>query len=102
MDPRASRARPRIGDYARRGAAMPMETRARIRMDCCYVVRTLMEAVDKLFAFAGASALSLRGSLQRDFRDLHATNLHGLMQLEASAEIYGRALLGKEPNTPII
>jgi len=91
-----------IDDFARRGAAMPMEMRARIRMDCCYVVRTLMEAVDKLFAFAGASALSLRGSLQRDFRDLHATNLHGLMQMEASAEIYGRVLLGKEPNTPII
>ena len=46
--------------------------------------------------------LRTKGSLQRDFRDLHATTLHGLLQMEASAEIYGRVLLGREPNTPIV
>ena len=91
-----------IDDYARRGEKMPMQLRARIRMDCSYAVRVLMEAVDKLFINSGASGLSLRGAMQRLARDLHAVNMHGLLLFDTSAEIYGRVLLGKGSNTPIV
>lgn len=91
-----------IDDHARRGERMPMEIRARIRMDCSYAVRILLEAVDKLFLNGGASGLSLKGSLQRAARDLHAINMHALLLFDTSAEIYGRVLLGKGPNSPIV
>jgi 3-hydroxy-9,10-secoandrosta-1,3,5(10)-triene-9,17-dione monooxygenase len=91
-----------IDDYARRGERMPMELRARIRMDCSYAVRVLLEAVDKLFVNGGASGLSLKGSLQRSARDLHAINMHALLLFDTSAEIYGRVLLGKGSNSPIV
>jgi len=91
-----------IDDYARRGERMPMELRARIRMDCSYAVRLLLEAVDKLFVNGGASGLSLKGLMQRAARDLQAINMHALLLFDTSAEIYGRVLLGKGSNSPIV
>jgi 3-hydroxy-9,10-secoandrosta-1,3,5(10)-triene-9,17-dione monooxygenase len=91
-----------IDEWARRGEKMPMELRGRIRMDCGYAVRLLSEAVDKLFINAGASGLSLKGALQRAARDLKAINMHGLLLMETGAELYGRILLGKGSNSPII
>lgn len=88
--------------FARAGERMPMEMRGRIRMDCAQSVRFCMEAVDKLFHTAGASGLSLKSSLQRAWRNLHAINMHGLLAYDTSAEVYGRVLLGLEPNTPTI
>ena len=91
-----------IDRYARQNEAMPMEMRGRIRMDCCLSVKMLLDAVDKLYHYAGAGALSLKNTLQRASRDLHATNMHALLMYDASAEIYGRILLGKGSNSPII
>ncbi len=91
-----------IDRHARAGERMPMLTRGRIRMDCAQGVRFLMDGVDKLFHTGGATGLSMRNALQRAWRNLHATNMHGLLAMEPSAEIYGRLLLGKEPNTPIV
>jgi len=91
-----------IDRYAQAGDRMPMEMRGRIRMDCAQAVRFCMEAVDTLFHTAGASGLSLKSAIQRNWRNLHAINMHGLMAYDTSAETYGRALLGLEPNTDII
>ena len=91
-----------IDAYARANADMPLEMRARIRMDCAFAVRLLMEAVDRLMLQGGASALSLKGGLQRAARDLRATNMHGLLLFETNAEIYGRVLFGKDPGTPLV
>jgi hypothetical protein len=91
-----------IDRFAQAGERMPMVMRGRIRMDCAEGVRYLMEGVDKLFHTAGAAGLSLRSAMQRAWRNLHATHMHGLLAHAPSAEIYGRLLLGKEPNTPIV
>lgn len=91
-----------IDDYARRGESMPLPLRGRIRMECAHSVRMLMEAVDKLFIGSGATGLSLKGPLQRVNRDLRAANMHGFLLLDSCAELYGRILLGKEPNSPIV
>ena len=91
-----------IDHYARLNEAMPMEMRGRIRLDCCLSVKMLLEAVDKLYHYAGAAALSVKSTLQRASRDLHATNMHALLMYDASAEIYGRILLGKGSNSPVI
>lgn len=91
-----------IDRYAKAGERMPMEMRGRIRMDCAQAVRFCMEAMDKMFHTAGASGLSLKSSLQRAWRNVHAINMHGLLAFDTSAELYGRVLLGLEPNTDII
>jgi 3-hydroxy-9,10-secoandrosta-1,3,5(10)-triene-9,17-dione monooxygenase len=91
-----------IDAYAGRNEAMPIALRARIRGDCSYAVRLCLEAAEALMLNAGASSLALRSPLQRAARDLRATNMHGLLLLDAAAELYGRVLLGLEPNTPII
>jgi len=91
-----------IDDYARRNAAMPLELRGRIRVDCSLAVRFCLEATELLYMNGGASSLALSSSLQRAARDLRATNMHGLLLLEPAAELYGRVLFGLEPNTPII
>ncbi len=91
-----------IDRYAKAHERMPMAMRGRIRMDCAQAVRLCMEAMDRLFHTAGASGLSLKSGLQRGWRNLHAINMHGLLAFDTSAEIYGRLLLGLEPNTDIV
>ena len=91
-----------IDSYARSGTPMSMEMRARIRMDCSQGVRFALEGAEKLFLMAGGSSLALKSPLQLAWRDLHAINMHGLLLAEASAELYGRVLLGLEPNTDIV
>ena len=91
-----------IDRLARAKEAMSIEMRGRMRMDCSQGVRFALEAADKLFISSGGSGLSLRNVLQQVSRDLHAINMHGLLLHEASAEVYGRVLLGLEPNTIII
>lgn len=91
-----------IDRYARNGERMPLLIRGRQRMDFAQGIRFLMDGVDMLFHGGGATGLSLRNLLQRAWRNLHATHMHGLLAMEPSAEIYGRILLGKEPNTPIV
>ena len=87
---------------AQAGEQMSMEMRGRIRMDCAHGVRLILEGANELFITGGAAGLSLRNPMQQISRDLHATNMHGLLLLEPSAEVYGRVLLGLEPNTIII
>jgi 3-hydroxy-9,10-secoandrosta-1,3,5(10)-triene-9,17-dione monooxygenase len=90
-----------IDEFAGSGLKMPAELRGRIRMDCSLAVRFCLDAVERLYMNAGASGLALTSPLQRAARDLRATNMHGLLLLETSAEIYGRILFGLESNSPI-
>ncbi len=87
---------------AQAGETMPLEMRGRIRMDCAYGVRQILDGSNELFISGGAAGLSLNNPMQQISRDLHATNMHGLLLLEPSAEIYGRIMLGLEPNTIIV
>jgi 3-hydroxy-9,10-secoandrosta-1,3,5(10)-triene-9,17-dione monooxygenase len=91
-----------IDEIAQSGEKMSIEMRGRMRMDCSQGVRFMLEAVDKLFISSGGAGLSLRSPMQQIDRDLHAINMHGLLFHDASAELYGRVLLGLEPNTIII
>jgi 3-hydroxy-9,10-secoandrosta-1,3,5(10)-triene-9,17-dione monooxygenase len=91
-----------IDSHAARGVKMPMESRARIRMDIAYGVRMCRDAVEKLYTVGGAAGLSLKSPIQRAARNLQAINMHGLLLYETGAEIYGRVLLGLDPGTPIL
>ena len=91
-----------IDAYAKRGEKMPMDVRGRIRMDICLVPRLCREAVQDLLTIGGAAGLSLKSPIQRAFRNLQATCMHGFLLYDAGAEIYGKILLGQDPGTPII
>jgi 3-hydroxy-9,10-secoandrosta-1,3,5(10)-triene-9,17-dione monooxygenase len=84
------------------GTELPLLTRARMRVDCAVGVRRCLEAVEILYSASGGTGVRSSSPLGRALADLKAINSHGLMQLEMNQEMYGRLLMGLEPNTPLI
>jgi 3-hydroxy-9,10-secoandrosta-1,3,5(10)-triene-9,17-dione monooxygenase len=91
-----------IDAAGRAGVELALVTRARMRVDCAVAVRRCLEAVEILFTLSGATGVRTSGPLPRALADLKAVNNHGLLQLEMNLEMYGRLLMGLEPNTPLI
>ncbi|HVO16144.1 MAG TPA: acyl-CoA dehydrogenase family protein [Alphaproteobacteria bacterium] len=91
-----------IQEPAERGEMMEFAKRARVRMDCAHAVRQCLEAIEILYLASGGSGISESSPLQRAWRDVHAVNMHGLMNLPMNQEMYGRVVLGLKPNTPLI
>jgi 3-hydroxy-9,10-secoandrosta-1,3,5(10)-triene-9,17-dione monooxygenase len=91
-----------IDAAGRANVPLDLNTRARMRLDCATGVRRLLEAVEILFHASGASGIRLSSPLTRAVADLRAINQHGLLNLEMNQELYGRIVLGLEPNTPLI
>ncbi len=91
-----------IDAAARAGEELPFLTRARMRLSCAEGVRRCLEGVEILFKASGASGIRTASPLTRAVADLRAINQHGLLNLEMNQELYGRVLLGLEPNSPLI
>ena len=91
-----------IDNAAKAGIMLAFETRARIRLSCATGVRRCLEGVEVLFKASGASGIRTASPLTRAVADLRAVNQHGLLNLEMNQELYGRVLLGLEPNSPLI
>jgi 3-hydroxy-9,10-secoandrosta-1,3,5(10)-triene-9,17-dione monooxygenase len=91
-----------ISELAESGEEMSMEMRARIRMDSSFAARLCLEGVEKVYLAGGGSAIQEKNPLQLASRDLHAINMHGLLNRESNLEIYGRVLLGLKPSSPVI
>jgi 3-hydroxy-9,10-secoandrosta-1,3,5(10)-triene-9,17-dione monooxygenase len=87
---------------AERGEMMEFTKRARVRMDCAWAARQCLEAVETLYLASGGSGIADSSALGRAWRDLHAVNMHGLLNLQTNLEMYGRIVLGLKPNTPLI
>jgi len=78
-------------------------SRARIRTDSALVAKNCREAVDLLVSAHGTSSLADSNRLQRLWRDIHVASHHAITEWQVNLEIYGKALLGVEPNiTPLI
>jgi 3-hydroxy-9,10-secoandrosta-1,3,5(10)-triene-9,17-dione monooxygenase len=91
-----------IQDAAERGEMMELARRARVRMDCAWAVRQCLDATELLYLASGGSGIAEGSALGRAARDLHAVNMHGLLNLQTNLEMYGRIVLGLKPNTPLI
>lgn len=76
--------------------------RAEMRNDCATAVRRLLEGVEILFRESGATGVRTSSPINRALADVQTINNHGLMKLETNQEMFGRLLLGLEPNTPLI
>jgi 3-hydroxy-9,10-secoandrosta-1,3,5(10)-triene-9,17-dione monooxygenase len=96
------RAADEIDAAAKNGTDLAIETRARIRLSCAMGVRRCLEGVEVLFKASGASGIRQSSPLNRALADLRAANQHGLLNLEMNQELYGRVVLGLDPNTPLI
>jgi 3-hydroxy-9,10-secoandrosta-1,3,5(10)-triene-9,17-dione monooxygenase len=91
-----------IETAAKSGKEMEFIKRARVRMDCAHAVRQCLEAVETLYLASGGSGIAESNPTQRAWRDVHAINMHGALNLQTNQEMYGRVLLDLPPNTPLI
>jgi 3-hydroxy-9,10-secoandrosta-1,3,5(10)-triene-9,17-dione monooxygenase len=91
-----------LDSAAQANVEVPFLRRAEMRNDCGTAVRRLLEGVEILFRESGATGVRTSSPMNRALADLQAINNHGLMKLETNQEMYGRLLLGLEPNTPLI
>jgi 3-hydroxy-9,10-secoandrosta-1,3,5(10)-triene-9,17-dione monooxygenase len=87
---------------AESGEMMAFKKRARVRADCAWAVRQCLEAVEIMYLASGGSGIAESSALGRAWRDLHAVNMHGLLNLQTNMELYGRVVLDLKPNTPLI
>jgi len=77
--------------------------RARVRADSALVAKYCREAVEILASAHGTSSMSDANKLQRLWRDVHVASRHAITEWQVNLEIYGKAMLGVEPNiTPLI
>jgi 3-hydroxy-9,10-secoandrosta-1,3,5(10)-triene-9,17-dione monooxygenase len=80
----------------------PLEVRARLRMQCSWALTLCTEAVQSLAEAAGAQAHQQREPIQRRLRDLRMMRCHVIFEPDSTAEIYGRTLLGLDPETLLL
>lgn len=83
-----------IDEHARADRPMAIEDRARIRMECAQGVRCCLEAAELLYLATGGRGLQTTNRLAGLLADLQAINMHALLNLDTSHELYGRVLLG--------
>lgn len=88
-------------DRVTAGTAPSPQDRARLRIAATNAVRSSVEAVDRVYTAGGGSALYNRSSLQRSFRDVHAITQH-TMVAPHGYELFGKILLGVEPDHPLL
>ena len=99
----AFRAADDLDQAAASGAHPGLIARARIRADAALVAKYCREAVDLLVSAHGTSSLADSSRLQRHWRDIHVASHHAITEWQVNLEIYGKSLLGVEPNiTPLI
>jgi hypothetical protein len=79
-----------------------LEERATVRGHAAYAVELAKEATTALYEASGATAIQRAVPIQRFHRDLQGLALHGMILLQPSLEVYGRVLLGLDPDTPLL
>jgi 3-hydroxy-9,10-secoandrosta-1,3,5(10)-triene-9,17-dione monooxygenase len=72
--------------------------RARVRMDTSLAAKYCRDAVELLVQAHGTSSLADSNPMQRLWRDVHTASHHAITEWQVNLEVYGKALLGIEPN----
>ncbi len=94
----AQRAARDLDATAAAGEYPDLLARARVRMDSAQVARLCREAVELLASAHGTSSLADSNRLQRIWRDVNVASRHAITGWTVNLEVYGKALLGIEPN----
>jgi 3-hydroxy-9,10-secoandrosta-1,3,5(10)-triene-9,17-dione monooxygenase len=99
----ALRAADDLDGYAAARRHPDLRARARIRADTALVAKCCREAVEILVSAHGTSSMADSNRMQRLWRDVHVASRHAITEWQVNLEVYGKALLGIEPNiTPLI
>ena len=99
----AFRAADDLDRAAESGRHPDLVPRARVRLDTALAAKYSREAVDLLADAHGTSSLADVNQMQRLWRDVHVASRHAITSWTVNLEIYGKALLGIEPNiSPLI
>ena len=69
------------------------------RTNQAYATKMCIQAVDRLFESSGANAWFNSNEAQRLFRDSHMTAAHAYTDYDVCAQIYGRHLIGLDPDS---
>jgi len=75
--------------------------RVKARAHVSHATGLARQAVDRLFSASGATAIQPHVPIQRFQRDIQALANHAIMSPSTTTELYGRLLVGLEPNTTI-
>jgi alkylation response protein AidB-like acyl-CoA dehydrogenase len=94
----AFRAADDLDRAAGEGRHPDLKARARVRMDTALAAKYCREAVELLVQAHGTSSLADSNRLQRLWRDVHVASHHAITEWQVNLEVYGKALLGVEPN----
>lgn len=94
----AFRAADDIDAYAARGEHPDVLARARMRLDAAECADLCRTGVEQLLSIAGTSSFAESSPLQRIWRDVTVGSRHAIINRPANLEVYGKALLGIEPN----
>ena len=84
------------------GRTASMAERVRARAWLGQVTAHSRACVNQLFEASGASQVLLGADLQRYFRDVNVLHQHAALQPNSANELYGRLLVGLEPNTELV
>jgi alkylation response protein AidB-like acyl-CoA dehydrogenase len=84
------------------GSPMSLADRVRARAHIGFSISLARDAVEILFRGSGASAIQTTVPIQRYHRDIQALANHAVMSPSTNVELYGRALVGLEPNSPLV
>jgi alkylation response protein AidB-like acyl-CoA dehydrogenase len=95
----ALRAADTVDDAAAEGRPLTIEERAAVRGHVGRTTELCKEAVDLLVGSSGASSILSSVPIQRYGRDMQALYTHALLHPPTNQELYGRVLLGLEPNS---
>ena len=94
----AFRAADDLDDAAAAGRHPTLVERARVRMDTALAAKYCREAVELLVQAHGTSSLADVNRMQRLWRDVHVASHHAITEWQVNLEVYGKTLLGIEPN----
>jgi alkylation response protein AidB-like acyl-CoA dehydrogenase len=95
----ALRAADIVDDAAAGGRQLTTEERAAVRGHAGRTTELCKETVDLLVGSSGASSILRSVPIQRYGRDMQALFTHALLHPPTNQELYGRVLLGLEPNS---
>lgn len=87
---------------AEAGVVPDQALRLRQKRNCAYSMTLATDAVDTLYALAGANGLYSRGPIERIYRDQHAAAAHINFSLDAHGTAWGLVTLGGVVNTPTL
>ncbi len=92
----------RCDEVASTGQHLTMEERAELKWHAAYIVELCRRATERIFAHSGAHSIYDDSLLQARYRDVNTACHHATVDFDANAQLYGRTLLGLDPETPLV